>query len=86
MVIYSFEFEECVLAAYNSEPVECTVHGQLELKELAPDAVCILVLGAFSQKTFSNILYLSLLTIFRRERISMDFPVTYVPPGGHPPP
>jgi len=39
VVIYSFEFEECVLAAYNSEPVECTVHGQLELKELAPDAM-----------------------------------------------
>lgn len=39
MVIYSFEFEECVLAAYNTEPVECTVHGQLDLKELAPDAV-----------------------------------------------
>lgn len=38
-MIYSFEFEECVLAAYNSEPVECTLHGQLELKELAPDAV-----------------------------------------------
>ena len=42
VVIYSFEFEECVLAAYNSEPVECTVHGQLELKELAPDAVRVL--------------------------------------------
>ena len=42
VVIYSFEFEECVLAAYNSEPVECTLHGQLELKELAPDAVRIL--------------------------------------------
>ena len=41
MVIYSFEFEESVLAAYNSEPVECTVHGQLELKELAPDAVSV---------------------------------------------
>ena len=41
MVIYSFEFEECVLAAYNSEPVECTVHGQLDLKELAPDAVSV---------------------------------------------
>ena len=42
VVIYSFEFEECVLAAYNSEPVECTVHGQLELRELAPDAVRVL--------------------------------------------
>lgn len=42
VVIYSFEFEECVLAAYNSAPVECTVHGQLELRELAPDAVRIL--------------------------------------------
>lgn len=39
VVIYSFEFEECVLAAYNSEPVECTLHGRLELRELAPDAV-----------------------------------------------
>jgi len=47
MVIYSFEFEECVLTAYNSEPVECTVHGQLELKELAPDAVRVLKLFRF---------------------------------------
>lgn len=38
-IIYSFEFEECVLAAYNTEPVECTVHGQLDIKELAPDAM-----------------------------------------------
>lgn len=38
-IIYSFEFEECVLAAYNTEPVECTLHGQLDLKELAPDAM-----------------------------------------------
>jgi len=37
LVIYSFEFEECVLAVYNSEPIECNVHGQLDLKELAPD-------------------------------------------------
>ena len=41
-MIYSFEFEECVLAAYNTEPVECAVHGPLELRELAPDAVSIL--------------------------------------------
>lgn len=40
-IIYSFEFEECVLAAYNTEPVECTLHGQLDLKELAPDAVSV---------------------------------------------
>ena len=40
-VVYSFEFEDCVLAAYRSQPVECTVHGRLELRELAPDAVSI---------------------------------------------
>ncbi|XP_068698664.1 leucine-rich repeat serine/threonine-protein kinase 1-like [Montipora capricornis] len=39
LVIYSFEFEECVLAAYNTEPLECAVHGQLELKEIAPDVM-----------------------------------------------
>ena len=42
LVIYSFEFEECVLAAYNTEPLECAVHGQLELKEIAPDVVSLL--------------------------------------------
>ena len=41
LVIYSFEFEECVLAVYNSEPIECNVHGQLDLKELAPDIVSL---------------------------------------------
>ena len=41
LVIYSFEFEECVLAVYNSEPIECSVHGQLDLKELAPDIVSL---------------------------------------------
>lgn len=48
MVIYSFEFEECVLAAYNTDPVECNMHGPLELRELAPDAVSIKVLEVCS--------------------------------------
>ena len=52
-MIYSFEFEECVLAAYNSEPVECTVHGQLDLKELAPDAVSVLKLLELFPKIIS---------------------------------
>lgn len=55
-MIYSFEFEECVLAAYNSEPVECTLHGRLELKELAPDAVRV-----YTTKIY---IYPTLLSVF----------------------
>ncbi|KAK3754845.1 hypothetical protein QZH41_011322 [Actinostola sp. cb2023] len=38
-LIYAFEFEECVLCAYNGEPIKCAEHGQLNLKEIAPDVM-----------------------------------------------
>ena len=38
-VIYAFEFEECVLRAYLSEPMVCKEHGQLQIGDIAPDAV-----------------------------------------------
>ena len=76
MVIYSFEFEECVLAAYNSEPVECTVHGQLELKELAPDAVSrtfkLLPLTAkdiYPTLSLCVVVFALLLTCFQRSSV-----------------
>ena len=38
-VIYGFEFEELVQRSYFSKPIVCKEHGELPIRELAPDAV-----------------------------------------------
>ena len=39
VVLYAYEFEECVLHSYTSELLECPQHGQLSLHDIAPDVV-----------------------------------------------
>ncbi|XP_048577768.1 leucine-rich repeat serine/threonine-protein kinase 1 isoform X2 [Nematostella vectensis] len=38
-VIYAFEFDECVMCAYNTESMACKEHGEMDLREITPDVM-----------------------------------------------